>query len=257
MDVQHLVQHSPWGFVIAFGGGMLSFLSPCVLPLVPGYVSLMSGLSSAQLADGPEGSARVDVLRSTLLFVLGFTVVFTAFFAGAFGVVQAYLLHHQDALNRAAGIVIIVMGLLLAGLVSPRLLMQERRMHVSPSRLGVWAAPVMGMAFAFGWTPCIGAVLGPVLLVAAAQNTLTRGLFLLIAYSLGLGVPFVAAGLALGRLTGVFGWVKRHFRVLNLVSGLFLVAFGVVLLTHHLTQWSTNLIDFMNHVPGLRRLSKS
>jgi cytochrome c-type biogenesis protein len=256
MDVSHLVQHSPWGFVIAFGGGMLSFLSPCVLPLVPGYVSLMSGLSSAQLTEQSDAAARVHVLKSTLLFVLGFTLVFTAFFAGAAGFVQTFLLGHQEALNRAAGIVIIVMGLLLAGFVSPRILMQERRLHVSPSRLGAWSAPVMGMAFAFGWTPCIGAVLAPVLAVAA-QQTVGRGLFLVIAYALGLGVPFVAAGLALGKLTGVFGWVKRHFRVLNLVSGLFLVAFGILLLTHHLTQWSNDLINLMDKIPGIRRLSSS
>jgi cytochrome c-type biogenesis protein len=256
VDVAELVKHSPWGFVIAFGGGMLSFLSPCVLPLVPGYVSLMSGLSSAQLTDGSDAPARVHVLKSTLLFVAGFTLVFTAFFAGALGVVNTFLLGHQEALNRAAGIVIIVMGLLLAGLVSPRFLMQERRLHVSPSRLGAFAAPVMGMAFAFGWSPCIGAVLAPVLAVAA-QQTLGRGLFLVIAYSLGLGVPFIAAGLALGKLAGVFGWVKRHFRILNLVSGLFLVLFGVLLLTHHLTQWSNDLINLMDKIPGLRRLSTS
>ncbi|HZQ85742.1 MAG TPA: cytochrome c biogenesis protein CcdA [Acidimicrobiales bacterium] len=257
MDVAHLVKTSPWGFVIAFGGGMLSFLSPCVLPLVPGYVSLMSGLSSAQVTEQDGGVAvKVHVLKSTLLFVAGFTLVFTAFFAGAFGVVNTFFLGHQEVLNRVAAIVVIVMGLLLAGLVSPQFLMQERRLHVSPSRLGVWAAPVMGMAFAFGWTPCIGAVLAPVLAVSAEQ-TVGRGLFLVIAYALGLGVPFIAAGLALGRLAGVFGWVKRHFRVINLVSGLFLVLFGVLLLTHRITNWSADLIHFMDKIPLLRRLSTS
>jgi cytochrome c-type biogenesis protein len=257
VDVAHLVKTSPWGFVIAFGGGMLSFLSPCVLPLVPGYVSLMSGLSSAQVTEQDGGVAvKVHVLKSTLLFVAGFTLVFTAFFAGAFGVVNTFFLGHQEVLNRVAAIVVIVMGLLLAGLVSPRFLMQERRLHVSPSRLGVWAAPVMGMAFAFGWTPCIGAVLAPVLAVSAEQ-TVGRGLFLVIAYAVGLGVPFIAAGLALGRLAGVFGWVKRHFRVINLVSGLFLVVFGVLLLTHRITNWSADLIHFMDKIPLLRRLSTS
>ncbi|MBV9253842.1 MAG: cytochrome c biogenesis protein CcdA [Actinobacteria bacterium] len=257
MDVADLVKHSPWGFVIAFGGGMLSFLSPCVLPLVPGYVSLMSGLSSAQVTEQDGGVAvKVHVLKSTLLFVAGFTLVFTAFFAGAFGVVNTFFLGHQEALNRAAAIVVIVMGLLLAGLVSPQFLMQERRLHVSPSRLGVWAAPVMGMAFAFGWTPCIGAVLAPVLAVAAEQ-TVGRGVFLVIAYALGLGVPFIAAGLALGRLAGVFGWVKRHFRIINLVSGLFLVLFGVLLLSHRITDWSADLIHWMDKIPLIRRLSTS
>src|SRR4029079_2660063 len=114
--VAELIRHSPWGFVIAFGGGMLSFLSPCVLPLVPGYVSLMSGLSAAQVTEQAGAAERVHVLKSTLLFVAGFTLVFTAFFAGALGVVNTFLLGHQEALNRAAGILIIVMGLLFAGL---------------------------------------------------------------------------------------------------------------------------------------------
>jgi cytochrome c-type biogenesis protein len=196
----------------------------------------------------------VHVLKSTLLFVAGFTLVFTAFFAGALGVVNTFLLGHQEALNRAAGILIIVMGLLFAGLVSPRFLMQERRLHVSPSRLGVWAAPVMGMAFAFGWTPCIGPSLSVVISTAATLSTLARGIGLLLAYSIGLGVPFVAAGLGLGRLTGVFGWVKRHFRLLNLVSGGFLIGFGTLLLTNNLGEVSGAIQRFMQDA-GLGRLA--
>ena len=253
MDASELIRSSPLGFVVAFGGGMLSFLSPCVLPLVPGYLSMMSGLSAAELA-APDPGAQRRVLRATLLFVAGFTVVFTALFAIASGVGQA-LNDHQRGLNQIAGVVTIVMGLVIAGFFSPRLVQQERRFHVSPSRLGAFGPPVMGMAFAFGWTPCIGPVLAAVLPLAAAQGTLARGVGMLVFYSLGLGVPFVAAGLALGRLTVVFDWVKRHFRVINLVAGLLLVGFGVLLLTSNVTWLSSWFFERMEDLPLLNRLT--
>ncbi|MEY2477075.1 MAG: cytochrome c-type biosis protein [Actinomycetota bacterium] len=253
-DAGELVRTSPVGFVVAFGGGMLSFLSPCVLPLVPGYLSLMSGVSAGELIE-PTADDRRRVLRATLLFVGGFTLVFTFLFAGASAVGQT-LVDHQRGLNQVAGIVTIVMGLLIAGVVSPRLLQQERRLHVSPSRLGVFAPPAMGMAFAFGWTPCIGPILAAVLPLAAAQGTLARGMGMLVAYSLGLGVPFVAAGLALGRLTSVFAFVKRHFRALNLASGLLLIAFGFLLLTSNVTWLSGWFSDRMQDVPLLNRLTE-
>lgn len=240
-------------YVAAFGGGMLSFLSPCVLPLVPGYLSLMSGVSTSQLAVADRTDTRA-LLRSTLLFVAGFTLVFTALGAGASAVGQL-LVRNQRTLNVVAGVVVILMGVFLAGFVTPRFLERERRFAVSPSRLGAWAPPVMGMAFAFGWTPCIGPVLGTVLSAAATTDTLGRGIALLVAYSLGLGVPFVAAGLAFGRLTGVFSWVKRHFRLINLVAGSFLVAFGVLLVTNRVGRFAAELVELMDRL-GLDPLTR-
>jgi cytochrome c-type biogenesis protein len=254
--VQHLIMDSPLplAFVVAFAAGALSFLSPCVLPLVPGYLSMMSGVGASQLAVQTKTDQR-RLLSATLLFVAGFTVVFVLLGATATAVSSA-LQQHQRALNQVAGVVIIVMGLFLAGLVSPAVLQQERRFHVSPSKLGAFAPPVMGMAFAIGWTPCIGPALSAVLVLAEAQGTLPRGIAMLLAYSLGLGVPFVVSGLAFGRLTGVFGWVKRHFRIINLVSGLALALFGLVLLTnnvHVLSSWFSNLL----HDLHLDRLATS
>jgi cytochrome c-type biogenesis protein len=179
-------------------------------------------------------------------------VVFVALGATA-SAIGTVLHDHRIVLNRVAGVVVIVMGLLTAGVLSSRQLMTERRFHVSPSKLGVWAAPVMGMAFAFGWTPCIGPILGGVLTKAGNEDSVASGSLLLVAYSLGLGVPFVASGVALGRLEGVFGWVKRHFRVLNVVAGLFLVAFGFLLLTNNLGWLSGKVSDLLDTV-GLRRL---
>ena len=225
------------GLISAFAGGMLSFLSPCVLPLVPGYLSLVSGISVAELQEGDRGNVR-RILLSTLLFVAGFTAVFVALGAAASGLGQT-LRVHQRALEEVAGAVVMVMGVFLAGFVSPRFLMMERRVHVSPSEVGAWAPPLMGAAFAFGWTPCIGPVLAGVLGLASHDATLTRGVALLAAYSLGLGVPFVVTGVAFDRMAGAFGVVKRHFRVINLVSGAFLFAFGFLLFTNRLTRLST------------------
>jgi cytochrome c-type biogenesis protein len=252
--VTHLLRNSPIGLLVAFGAGALSFLSPCVLPLVPGYLSLMSGVNSSQLAVATRVEQRL-LLRSTLLFVAGFTVVFVALGASA-STVGSALHNHQVGLNRVAGVLVIVMGIFLAGLVSPRLLQQERRFHVSPSSLGGWAPPVMGMAFAFGWTPCIGPTLAVVYSLATAQGTLGRGVLLLFFYSLGLGVPFVATGLAFGRLTGVLGWVKAHFRAINLASGLLLAAFGILMVTNQVNTLSHAVTDVLDWL-GLQRLTTS
>ena len=279
MDVgRSLVDGSPLGFAVAFGAGMVSFLSPCVLPLVPGYLAMMSGLGTAELAEATarppaavgagavaiasrstQSAARRRVLRATLratlAFVAGFTAVFVAFYAAATAVADV-LFRNQEVITRVAGVVVVVMGLVVAGLVSPRALSAERRLRVSPARLGAWAPPVMGAAFAFGWTPCIGPVLSAVLAVAASEDTVARGLGLLLAYSLGLGVPFVAAGLALGRIAGALDWAKRHFRAVQLVSGLALAAFGLLLLTDDVTRLSGWFSDVMTRL-GLERLTQS
>ncbi len=254
------------GLLVAFAAGMLSFLSPCVLPLVPGYLSLMSGvevtgIGVGEVAGDTSGdtavATRADtrrVLRATLLFVAGFTVVFVLLFGTTASALGQALREHQVLLNRIAGVVVIVMGLVMAGLVSPQLLARERRMYVSPARLGAFAPPVMGMAFAFGWTPCIGPVLAAVLSIAAAEATFTQGVLLLLAYSLGLGVPFVAAGLALNRLTATFAWFNRHHRAISLLSGLLLTVFGVLLFTNRVTRVSSWLIEIMSRF-GLDRLT--
>jgi len=228
--------------LVALLAGAISFLSPCVLPLVPSYLSLMSGVGASQLAVATKVDQR-RILRSTLLFVAGYTVVFTALGAGA-SAVGAFLVENSVLLRRVSGVLIIVMGLALAGLVRPAMFDRERRFHVSPSALGAWAPPVMGVAFAFGWSPCIGPVLAGILTLAADGASLTRGVLLLLAYSAGLGIPFVVSGLAFGRLTGAFAWVRRHFGVINLMSGLLLATLGVLLLT----GWIGDLVVFLQDV---------
>ncbi len=228
----------------AFGAGVLSFLSPCVLPLVPGYLSLMSGLSGEELAD-PSGVQQRRVLRSTLLFVAGFTAVFVALGASA-SAVGELLNDHRRGLNQVTGAIVIVMGLMLAGVASPRLLQVEKRFQVSPSKLGPYAAPVMGMAFAFGWTPCLGVVLAGIFTLASTKDSVAKGAALLLVYSLGLGVPFVASALGLARLQSTFAWIRRHYRLINGISGVLLMGFGVLLFTNRLTLIASDLVRFFD-----------
>lgn len=241
--------------VIAFGAGVISFISPCVLPLLPGYLSMMSGYSAAQLEQGEVSNRRM--LRVIGLFVLGFTVVFAAIGAAATSLGQ-FLVTNLNTFTRVAGVIIIVFGLLMVAMaVSNRgflaTMNTEKRVHVRPSRLGKWAPPVMGAAFAFGWTPCIGPVLTVIIATASTQESVGQGVLLLVAYSLGLGVPFLLAGLGLFRF---FGKLKPYLRPINIASGLFLALFGVVMVSGQLgvvSGWFVNLFD---SVPFLRDLAE-
>jgi cytochrome c-type biogenesis protein len=238
------VAHSPVGFLIAFGAGIVSFLSPCVLPLVPSYLSMMSGVG---LDGGADGPSRARLLRSTVLFVAGFTLVFALLEATA-SAASAPLRQHRAVLEYIAGALIIVMGLFVAGIVRLPWLQGERRIAVRPSRLGPWAAPVMGMTFAFGWTPCITPVLASVLGLASSGGTLARGEGMLVAYSLGLGVPFIASGMALGRLSGALVVARRHARSVSFVSGLVLAALGALMVTQQVSvvsSWSQTALQHL------------
>ncbi len=240
--------------VIAFGAGVLSFVSPCVLPLVPGYMSMMSGYSAAQITSGDASTTRL--LRAVLLFVAGFTIVFVALGAVASAVSQ-FLVRNLDTITTIAGFVIILFGLLMvAATLSSRgplgVLNREKRVEVRPSRLGRWAPPVMGAAFAFGWTPCIGPVLTVIIATASTQETLGRALLLLFVFSVGLGVPFILAGLGLFK---VFGRLRGHLRAWSIVSGLLLAGYGVLMVTGGLSTLASWFTEFMLSVPWLRDLA--
>lgn len=224
--------------IAAFVFGALSFLSPCVLPLLPGYLSMMSGYSAADLAEGKASTRRM--LRVTALFVLGFTLVFVALGATATGIGKS-LLRNQDTITTWAGWLVVAFGVFIAvsAIWNPRLLMpfaRERRLEVRPSQLGVWAPPVMGVAFGFGWTPCIGPTLAAILTVAGTQDTVAEGMFLLFVYSMGLGVPFVLAGLGMTKAYGSFAWFKRHFTAITVTSGVLLAFFGILMVTGKLVE---------------------
>ena len=227
--------------IAAFGGGLISFLSPCVLPIVPGYLSVVTGLDVADADRAREQSVRIA--RDTGLFVLGFSTVFVLLGLGA-TTLGSVLVDNHALLTRLSGLLVLSMALFLIGslVLEAPWLYQEKRFHPQLDRFGPFAAPVAGVAFGFGWTPCIGPVLTSVLAVAASEGEASRGALLLGVYSLGLGVPFLVTGLAFGRLTGAFGWVRRHFYGLTLVSAIVLAVFGVLLTLNQLT-WVTSQLQ--------------
>jgi cytochrome c-type biogenesis protein len=217
------------GWALAFGAGLLSFLSPCVAPLVPGYLSFLAG-SSGLGANASRGETE-RVLTVSVLFVLGFSAVFVLLGAGA-ALFGAALESFRPQVNRLAGLVMILMGLAVSGLIRVPLFAQERRLHLIDRPLGPLSTVVLGMVFALGWTPCIGPILATILFYAGAAETVERGALLLLVYSLGLGVPFVLVGLGWSRALGLSGWAKRHGQALNLGSGALLVGLGALFLTN-------------------------
>jgi cytochrome c-type biogenesis protein len=237
-------------YAIAFGGGVVSFLSPCVLPLVPVYLSITTGIGVAELSGGGRSTMRA-VVRGTGLFVAGFSLVFIALGLSV-TVLGATLLRNQAVITRVSGIVVIAMALfLLAGTVLHRgWLVREARPHPKLPRYGPWAAPVAGAAFAFGWTPCIGPVLGSVLAIAATQDGVARGGLLLAVYSAGLAVPFLVTGLAFHRVVGALAWTRRHSVAIVASSAVLLGAFGVLLALGQLT-WLTLQLQTTARAVGL------
>jgi cytochrome c-type biogenesis protein len=232
-------------YLAAFGGGVISFLSPCVLPLLPGYLSMVTGLDLAELQDEPRVHAR-RIVTTTAVFVAGFGAVFVALGMSASGF--GHLLRdHQSILTRVSGAVLLAMALFLLGSLFLRApwLYQEKRFHPQLGRFGNAAPAVAGVAFGFGWSPCIGPILGSILGIAANQHRLWAGGTLLAVYSLGLGLPFLLAGLALGRLGGALGWVKRHFVVLVAGSAVIIGAFGLLLMFDELARLSVHLQEWL------------
>lgn len=229
------------GLLVAFGAGIISFLSPCVAPLVPGYLSYVSGTSLEPGHSTPRQTQQV--LFACLLFVLGFSVVFVLLGASA-SMLGGLLEENRRLLNRVAGVVMISMGLFLTGLLNLPFLHRDMRFQMSgrpPSRGG---SVVLGMTFAFGWTPCVGPILASILFYAGAAETAAQGALSLFAYSLGLGIPFVLVGLGFNRAVGAATWVRKRHRTLNIVSGLLMITMGVLFLTDRFYYFSIMLQRF-------------
>lgn len=217
------------GILIAFTAGLLSFLSPCVLPLIPSYISFITGMSLEDMT-----RARRSALLHAILFVLGFSLIFLAL--GATATVLGRVMHAQrDWIARAGGALIIVFGLYLLGVFNIKAFSREARVHLSDKPVGYLGTVLVGMAFGAGWTPCIGPILSSILLYTSTEADLGRGIGLLAAYSAGLAVPFLAAALAVERFFAVSKVIKRHMVWVNRVSGVLLVAIGVLLMTDYFT----------------------
>ena len=262
MDVQFLVADGQLvvATVIALAAGLLSFLSPCVLPLVPGYLAYVGATAATtqRVADGSGAApaaahgaeraaattttarstrkqARSDRLRpffGSLLFVAGFSLIFILIMAMA-GTVGIWLLEWENVITRVMGVVIIVMGLVFMGQF--RAMQRNAKLRVTP-KLGLAGAPILGAVFAIGWTPCMGPTLGVILTLSAQQGSVTRSIVLAIAYCLGLGLPFVLAALGFGWMTQATNFMKRHIRTVNLIGGSLLVLIGLLMVTGLWTQ---------------------
>jgi cytochrome c-type biogenesis protein len=236
--------------VAALAAGTLSFLSPCVLPLVPPYLVYLAGTSLERLEDAePQVSVRRDAVAAAALFVFGFSTVFVLLGAGA-SVIGGLLRAYSSELAIIAGIAIIVMGLHFLGLTRIGWLMRQKRAAI-PKPVGLWGAYVMGLAFAFGWTPCIGPILAAILAVAASEATLAKGAGLLAIYSLGLGIPFILAALAVEPFAAFLARFRAHLTAVEKAMGGLLVLTGVAFLTGFISQASYWLLETF---PGLAKI---
>jgi cytochrome c-type biogenesis protein len=223
-------------FLTAFAAGLISFLSPCVLPLVPGYISIISGFSLDQLKDDQQkATMRRTLLINSVMFIIGFSITFITLGASASWLGQV-LLSKMQLLYRLAGLIIIVFGLHLLGIFKINFLYQDKRFHNVEKPRGVLGALVLGLAFAFGWTPCIGPILAGILTIASTKDTVGEGVGLLAVYSMGLGIPFLLTSLGLNQFLSFYGRFKRHFRAVEMASGALVIAVGVLILTNNLSR---------------------
>ncbi|MFQ5509861.1 MAG: cytochrome c biogenesis CcdA family protein [Leptospirillia bacterium] len=224
---------------IAFSAGFLSFVSPCVLPLLPSYVSFITGLSIEQLTDA-EDTARVKriVLVNSLLFVAGFSTIFMLLGASA-TFLGHLLLAYQNIVSKVAGIIVIVFGLYVMGVFKGGWMMADKRVHLDNKPKGYIGSYLVGLAFAAGWTPCVGPILGGILLMASTSEGMLYGMVLLASYSLGLGLPFLLTSLALNTFMSRFTAFSRHMRTVSIVSGVLLICIGILIFFNAFTLISS------------------
>ena len=236
-----MIEISSIGVIAAFAAGVISFLSPCVLPLVPGYVSYVAGHSFAERSVGAV-SLRLQAVVRSVCFVLGFSTIFVLLGASATALGRILLLYRYE-LNLVGGAIVIAFGLLTLGLLRPAWLQRDIRFQLSFPGGRPLSAYVLGLAFGFGWTPCIGPILGAILTVSASSASVTSGIALLSVYSLGLGVPFVLAAAFTGGLAARISSIGRIGRTLQAFAGLVMVAMGAAMITGHLSTFSYWLLD--------------
>jgi len=229
---------------VAFAAGLVSFLSPCVLPLVPGYISMLSGLSMEELRAEASEKVTAQILRNSLAFVMGFSVVFITLGASATAVGR-FLLSQRGTFNIVAGAIIIIFGLHLTGLIKIPFLYREARMNTLAPKRGVAGSFVLGFAFAFGWTPCIGPILTGILALAAIRQTVFQGMFLLAVYSAGLAIPFLLTGFGVGKFIKFYSRFRKHMQMVEVLSGVLLIGIGVLMALNKLTMLS-GYLSFLN-----------
>jgi cytochrome c-type biogenesis protein len=233
--------------LIVFVAGLLSFLSPCVLPLIPGYISFVSGLSIDSMAEGGwTDKEMASAMINSVMFVVGFSLVFVLLGASATWL-GGFLVQKQPLLISIAGVVIIIFGLQQIGLFKFGFMLSTKRIDLPAEKLGPLKAPLLGAAFAFGWTPCIGPVLGAILTYAATMDTVGKGVMLLIVYSAGLGIPFLLTTVAMKGFFKFFSKIKKHMNLIQKISGAILVLLGILMITGKLTLIASKLA-FLNRL---------
>jgi len=221
------------GYITAFLGGLLSFLSPCVLPLIPSYVSFITGISFDDFKSGDKARVRKLTLINSSIFVLGFSTVFILL--GVFSSYVGRLLSmYYDHIRIIGGILIITMGLYVMGVLKLNFLASDKRVHLKSKPRGYFGSFIVGLTFGAGWTPCIGPILGSILLIASTTGSALQGFYLLLVYSLGLAIPFLATSLAINAFLSNFAVIQKYMKVIMVISGLLLISFGVIMLTDNL-----------------------
>ena len=219
----------------AFAAGFLSFVSPCVLPLIPGYISFISGASMDEMRGGAAPvTSRAQIFFTSLAFVIGFSIVFVALGASATAVGK-FMFSRLPLLSKIAGVILIVFGLHTMGVFRLAFLDAEKRVHTQRKPAGPLGAMLVGVAFAFGWTPCIGPILGGILAIAGSKNSVWEGVTLLAVYSLGLGIPFLITSLAINQFFAATKRIRKYYHAIELTSGALIVAIGVLIMTGQLT----------------------
>lgn len=231
--------------IIAFTAGLLSFLSPCVLPMIPSYLAFITGLSFEELSGKGETQSgiRRHLFFHSLLFILGFSTIFISLGASA-TLLGSFLIEYKSIIQKVGGILIILFGIHVTGIIEINLLQKEKRMHLGNKPIGYLGSFLVGLAFAAGWTPCVGPILGSILIYATTSENIYMGFTLLSAYSLGLGLPFLLVSLGLPTFLTHFGWIKRHLRAISISSGLLLILVGIIIFTDNLGLVSGYLTEF-------------
>jgi cytochrome c-type biogenesis protein len=234
---------------MAFAAGLISFLSPCVLPLVPGYISFISGVSFAEIREKQGGTPFLSkekriILYNSVFFIIGFSIVFILLGATATWI-GTFISSKISILTKLAGLVIIFFGIYMMGFIRPRFLFKEARFQIKDKRFGYLGALLIGAAFAFGWTPCIGPILAGILTFAGTLDNVNQGVFLLLMYSLGLGIPFLLTAIGINQFWRFFNRIKKHLRLLEVISGVVMVILGMMIFTNKLIL-IPGLLPFLN-----------
>jgi cytochrome c-type biogenesis protein len=230
-------------YPLAFVAGMASFLSPCVLPLVPSYVTFITGISFEDLtATKDRARVRFLTITNSLAFILGFSFVFTMLGASSSFIGRVFF-EYKDIIRIVGGVLIIVFGLFISGILKMDFLMRERKFHLSGKPVGYIGTFLIGMTFAAGWTPCIGPILGSILIFASTKGSASYGLKLLAVYSFGLALPFFVASLAINTFISYSRRIQRYMRIIMFLSGIILIIFGIMLLTDHVKELARLLPD--------------